>query len=360
MKRININKLLCTCCYWLMLLQANSVFACPIEGNWHGKLGNKAITMQWGFTSYENQSNGSYFYDQSGEELFLNYDIEKDAWTEQTMSGIVTGHITRISCDEETLTAIWHSTDNQSSYAIAAVRTETYHSPWHIPLELDKKTYHFQQHAYRILKGKGTNSYTIQITDADADAGKEKLNVELRKRIQETLDEHLSCFHEVRNMQSQASGYAESTDKIIDWNKEYLTLYSNSEQYCGQAHPFYSHGGNVFSLQTGHQVDTSQWLNQNILVDTEFKQIDKDKPLGKLLEKRYRASLEKEMVEACTESVSFYNFPWITRAGFFFSTSTSYAAQACNREVVIPFSLITPYLTQTGKMAIRPFQQKDD
>jgi len=271
------------------------------------------------------------------------------------MSGIVTGQITSVSCDEETLTAIWHSPNNQHSYTISAVRTETYNSPWHIPLELDNKTYHFQQHAYRILRGKGTNSFTIQVTDAYA--GKENLNVNLRKLLQETLNKHLYCFHEVRNIQSQGSGYAESTDKIIDWNKEYLILYSNSEQYCGQAHPSYSNGGNVFSLQTGHQVDTSQWLKQNILVDTKFKQIDKDKPLGKLLEKRYLASLEKEMVESCAASVSFYNFPWITRAGFFFGTSISYAAQACNREVMIPFSLINPYLTQTGKMAIRPFQQ---
>ncbi|WP_148296217.1 hypothetical protein [Methylophilus sp. OH31] len=358
MHRIQINKLLCRLCFCLFFLQIDSVFACPMEGNWHGKLGNKSITMQLGLTTFENQSHGSYFYDQSGEELFLNYDIEKDAWTEQTMSGIVTGHITAISCDEETLTAIWHSTNNQSSYAITAVRTETYHSSWHIPLELDKKTYHFRQHAYRILKGKGTNSYTIQITDADA--GKEKLNVELTKRLQETLDEHLSCFHEVRNMQSQGNGYAESTYKIIDWNTAYLVLYSSWEQYCGQAHPLYSAGGNVFSLQTGHEVDTSKWLKQNTLLDTKFKQIDKNKPLGKLLEKRYLASLEKEMVESCTASVDFYNFPWVTRAGFFFRTSSSYAANACNSDVLIPFSLINPYLTQTGKRAIRSFQQKDD
>lgn len=248
---------------WLLLLYVNSAYACPIEGVWHGTLGSQLITLQLSTTEWGKQSTGSYFYDQSGEPLYLKYDIESAIWTEQTITGKKTGKISDFDCEENILTATWHSPDGLKNYPVKAMSAEKFDSKWQIPIIEDKKTYYFKHHPYKLLKGTDTKSYTVQVLESVP--GKTTLNTNAKNYLRETLENHLSCFNTVWNQQASSHGHYEAYDKIIDWNKEYIVIYSGYHQYCGQAHGDGGYGGNIFSLTTGQHIKTDNWLDKKTL-----------------------------------------------------------------------------------------------
>lgn len=341
----------------IMLLYPIFAFACPIEGVWRGTLGNNAITMQLILTEYDKQSSGSYFYDQSGEPLYLKYDLDKGSWLEQTMTGQMSGEISDFECKDEKLTAIWRSPNHQQVFQIKAERSDQFESKWQIPMIEDKKTYYFKHHPYKLLKGKNTKSYTVQILGKDS--GKTTLNANARNYLRETLDNHLSCFNTVWNQQASGHGHYEAYKKIIDWNRAYIVVYGGYYQYCGQAHGDGSYGGSIFSLVSGQPIKTDKWMDKKILESDEYKVIDKSHPLGKFLTKQYQLTMGKEMWDSCIDQTDFYAIPWATAKGLtFHALARGYAQRVCNTELLVPFKIAMPFLTTEGKSAIQPFLEK--
>lgn len=338
------------CLYCLSMLYVSHALACPIEGIWHGTLGSQMITLQISKTGYDT---GIYFYDQSGEPLYLKYDMETRTWAEQTITGKTTGKISNVDCQEDTLTATWHSPDGLKNYPIKATHTEKFESKWQIPIIEDKKIYYFKQHPYKIIRGEHTKSFTVQIVEKFS--GSETLNTQAKNMLREALNDHLICFNAVWNQQARNHGHYETYGKIIDWNKEYIVIYGGYYQYCGQAHGDGGYGGSIFNLNTGKLVKTDRWIQTSAITNNFYNEIDVNKPLGKYLTKLYIA----QAGEDCLEAIHFYPETWATKRGLhFYAIAHSYAERACNSEIRVPFKIAMPFLTTEGKHAIKPFLEK--
>ena len=317
---------------------------------WKGTIGNVPVTMEFTNEGEDAALVGRYYYRSSPVDLLLMSDTARpDRWKEIDPKGTVSGYLT-LTCKEEVSSGTWSSPDGSRTLPFNAERLD---AESYSKARLDGlKTVVTERDSigkfrYELFTAQGINAVEGLRLVGDGKAVAD-INRELMKRFTDDLDESITCMTLGRWRRGEDHGYEYRSEKsMIAWNKGFVVIGESSSQYCGGAHPNYSEGATTYNLQTGKVEDVSQWLAGSYKED-----IPKDSPLGKTMMKIYRQwddSCDGESIALSGGSV------WPTRGGITFRPSASYADTACIHEIIVPYSVIAPYLSSLGKASVQVF-----
>ena len=121
-------------------------------------------------------------------------------------------------------------------------------------------------------------------------------------------------------------------------------LYSDS---CGDVHGTASSSYLTFDPETGKQLDSWIWIKSgNKAVST-----NPATHLRALIDDLNPAKAENE---ECQDAFSVEQ-PYPTKDGFVFPTYNGWGSRACDREVLVPYNKLRPYLTAAGKAIAKSF-----
>ncbi len=149
------------------------------------------------------------------------------------------------------------------------------------------------------------------------------------------------CLHE-----SSSSYYCERLRDDDRW----LTLRDDlSDVFCGGAHSFSESLFHVFDLTTGEQVKVDTWFHTGA-----------DAPSYRRFDPRLEALVWKAaaatMPEDCGKDA--YLNPYPSARGMSFWLSHGHAMRACDDTVTLPYAKVMPYLSASGREAVRSLMAK--
>lgn len=351
----------------------NAMPSCQ-EGDWIGKIGSYPVVMRFFVRSKsggEEVFAGKYFYQHnSSQELTLreNQDLN-DQWEEVDSRGKVTGSLTLICSTGEPheLTGQWQSPDNSKTLPI---------------LLKHQKVGEYKEDYYQLRLGKpqvlkalqlGKRSYfkvsypvtpSIQSVQLQGNSkGVQKINEILLTQLKAAVSGSLQCKE-----QDEKWG-DDGEKKVLMWERDFVVISESGGGYCGGAHGYFDHEAIVYDLGSGAPEKIDTWFNGKyswIQDSMEYANDGNVKPIPKLWEavtKRYLAMRSKLVTGArdkeietneCLESVVFSStYTWPTQNGLVFhAIPRAYADSPCDEDVLIPYHLVMPYLSEHGKARV--------
>jgi hypothetical protein len=241
---------------------------------------------------------------------------------------------------------------------------------------VSKTTKKIDGHQYQILSSPNVKSTGIKLLGNSK--GIKAINALLLKSYLSEIEDELGCVDTENKGGDWGITYNHS---VFSWNKRFVVIGTEYEEYCGQAHGSNGLGGSTFNLITGKHENIDKWFNKS-LIDKEygyFKYISREEInaldedgvtksttiLGNLLENIYikrqqklvKTAEDKDLMDECVEAVEFGRNFWPTKNGFSFSTYLPYAYRSCNDDVILPYRLAMPFLSKKGKQEIQAFRK---
>jgi hypothetical protein len=144
--------------------------------------------------------------------------------------------------------------------------------------------------------------------------------------------------------------------------RRFMVSQESYSGYCGGAHPNHGVNWRNWDLRTGDEIRLWDWLNAKAVVQTKQAQgvysgdtkIDVQPTLRKMLTKKWLVLAEAE----CRDVIDDHDY-WnlhLTRKGIAFTPSLAHAIQACETDLLVSFSELTPLLSSTGKREMATFR----
>lgn len=153
------------------------------------------------------------------------------------------------------------------------------------------------------------------------------------------------------------SGYQRYIEPVF-WTLDWMVIKDIlPDTYCGGAH-----GGSdslylTFDLNSGKLIDTSRWLKNFEKAKSSFSNDENGQHLAigfaKLIERSFINN--DDPVQNCKDSLDFMGLrnPYPDKNGLNFYASFAHAIRQCDTVISIPYKEIAPYLTATGKKAVK-------
>ena len=164
-----------------------------------------------------------------------------------------------------------------------------------------------------------------------------------------------------------ADGYFGEFLYPIEVGRSFLTVYENSDTYCGGAHPNAFFQYKTFDRQSGQEINLARWLNdagrEHHPAENELDSYDTLLPaLRKLIVKHQPQEgfpeadthepgpLDAECLEVAEEQ-EFWTFGF-RREGMLFVPSVPHVATPCMGTFIVPWSELMPYLSAEGRAGV--------
>lgn len=337
----------------LMLAMSGAQAQECLLGAWEGTLGKTTVTLEFINTYNEDATAGRYYYGNRLTDLLLTWRDESDAWQEIDPHGKTTGTLT-LACTGDRLSGTWRKPDGKGAQPVMASRIERTHFAQRrlaalVPQHSAPQS--FEGHRYATLSvPEVADVSTVMVLDAVAGAA--AINTTLNKAFLENLEQAQSCAAYGRLMRGDNAGFAhEASSEVLAWNSDYLVIRQFSGGFCGGAHPYHSSPVQVFVTRDGSLEQMSRWL-----LPQYADSIKPDTALGQVLMDGYqKARGVNEGLQECVDAVSFQADIWPMPDGMVFASDSSYAAQACNKEVIVPYAQVQPFLSAYGREHAKSF-----
>lgn len=361
-------------------LLVNQVQNC-LEGSWKGSLGNLPVMLN--FFTRTNRDNGreifmgKYYYSQHPKpsDLMLTQVRQMpNQWQESDHKGVVTGELA-LECENKKLTGKWTSPDGTTTLPLIAIPIlSSYYQPRIDAMSFKAtKTVPIGDHNYKVIAVPDSSSQTIQLSGAEK--GIAKINQVLLKNFKSTIETNYEC------KDLDISNEHRSTDTMIMWRSGIVAIDNSSEGYCGGAHGYFGHEANIFNVKTGELEKIESWFSKKYVWDKNSKSttyIDEklasnDKLINIILTQYRKLRLRPGKTdgqshiepsdsiddpESCVESVSISSaHAWPTLEGIVFPVQAiNYVSSPCTEDVLIPYSAVTPFLSNYGKSRVKALQ----
>lgn len=240
---------------------------------------------------------------------------------------------------------------------------------------VSKTTKKIDGHQYQILSSPNVKSTSLKLVGNSK--GIKAINALLLKSYLSEIEDELACVDTENKGGDWGITYNHS---VFSWNKRFVVIGTEYEEYCGQAHGNNGHGASTFNLITGKRENIDKWFNQSFIDEKygyfkyisreEINAVDEDGVtksttiLGNLLEDIYikrqqkwvKTAEDKALMDKCVEAVEFGGSFWPTKNGFSFSTYLPYVYRNCDDGVILPYRQAMPFLSKQGKQAIKAFK----
>ena len=131
---------------------------------------------------------------------------------------------------------------------------------------------------------------------------------------------------------------------------DYVSVEASSGGSCGGAHPDGSEWHITFDRQTGRKVDLFGWFTRAGFVPSSpgdagtIRQITP--ALRRLVASRFH--FDQDECREPVETADFWDIS-IDHGGMIFQPSLPHVVAACSDGVVVPFAVLNPYLSPSGK-----------
>jgi hypothetical protein len=155
-----------------------------------------------------------------------------------------------------------------------------------------------------------------------------------------------------------------SEQQVLLWRKDFVVIAGRSYGYCGGAHGYFDHGATIYDTQTGEPEKIDTWFKEYLIEYAEDGSL-KPFPAQKLMKavtKQYLLQREGVVTDSgmkaqeCleSESVHFSNaYAWPTEKGMVFQgIPDRHIVSACGEDVLVPYSVVMPYLSAHGKARV--------
>jgi hypothetical protein len=139
-----------------------------------------------------------------------------------------------------------------------------------------------------------------------------------------------------------------------------LVIATQNNIYCGGAYPETSTEWQVMDLETGEQIDTKTWFDDEVFSQFSVAAADGRLETDQTFAAEFMALYKMSGVDpACFETIEF-DSEWFIRPsdqGMIFFQSLPHALQACALDVLMPYEDVWPFLSERGKATVAIFEK---
>ncbi len=377
-----------SCFFFLGMVFIQNCFATDTisicqHGDWIGKIGGSPVVMRFfdqAFLDDETITGKYYYQNHKAQELTLKRKQGlRNRWEEVDSLGKVTATLT-LSCNMGILRELvgqWQSSDNSKTLPIQLeyIRDDIQDQEGYYELRLDApqivKTFQLGKHSYSMVAYPDTPD--IQNIQLQGDSeGERSINRTLLKNLKRAVSSNLTC-REI----SPKYGY-EVTTKILMWEKDFVVTQEALKGDCGNT----DDGGfdyETYNLADGALENLDDWFREEerfrsynvsgifkedgseesaeISEDDEINAfVSKPSLIGELV-KHYLEQRKDTVADSvgdakeCLKEVTFSTkFARPSPDGMIFQAMPDRnLVRACKEEVLIPYSVVLPYLSDYGK-----------
>ena len=143
--------------------------------------------------------------------------------------------------------------------------------------------------------------------------------------------------------------------------RNYVVSMESYSNYCGGAHPNYYINWRNWDLRTGNAIKLMDWLNAKAVMQTKqgqgenaYTDIAIQPALRKLLKAKWTPTAEPECIDVIDDQE--YWSLHLTKTGIAFYPDLAHALTACEADIDLSFSELTPLLNAAGKRGIASFR----
>ena len=292
-------------------------------------------------------------------------------WTLQRTEGVIEGERSNgAQGDEETLAIRLMALPVALAEYGSACETAAFLDPLLVGGEVISKRDSFEGTAYTVLeyqgpKRAGLEDYAVSYFALDpARPGDDAINRALAGALPDGTASHVMGQCAGMSLPGGIGGYIEVAWVPVTITARWLGIRRSGSSYCGGAHPNHFLAASVYDRDSGAEVDPSRWFKPGTLAFYDFESEVDPKPV-----KRPVAGLSEPLATAvrahwpkqgpAREDASECGLPeglggtqWdigLTRKGPVFVHQLPYVIFACTEEVVVPWSMVRPFLSKEGR-----------
>lgn len=139
-----------------------------------------------------------------------------------------------------------------------------------------------------------------------------------------------------------------------------LVIATENNIYCGGAYPETSTEWQVMDLETGEQIDTEIWFDDEVFSQFSVAAADGRFEADQAFAKEFMKFYEMSGVDpVCIETLELGS-DWVIRPsdqGMIFLQNLPHALQACAVDILMPYEDVWPFLSGRGKVTIARFRE---
>ncbi len=203
---------------------------------------------------------------------------------------------------------------------------------------------------YRSLSALGGAVSSLELID------KTEASVALNERLKHELQAEMANYHGCRtrtdgkDAAQTAPDYTTGIEPVF-WNERWITFLQRTSGYCGGAYPFSGFSYTTWDLTSGKKIILDTWLDQSESSRSRLNKIIAGKAVKQRLALYPQEAREENNCLAVIRENTTYELS-LRKKGMVFSSTFPHAMQACDDNIEIPYSELSPFLTQAGKEAV--------
>lgn len=345
---------------FILLTSASLTHAAqPWEGVWRGHIGTYPITVCLQADEYN--SRGLYYYQKHLDPIGLSLsDKAPKAISQWQENGGSAKWENLAVAKDGVLQGTWRDKGKNLPIKLNPVTTagdsdqaclsNEFHRALETPAKIKSKVAQFdgQNYLEAWLDIADVDNQINHIVVSASAAEQPKLNSAAIQALKAEQQEQFECLRSAL-VYSGYAGNMSQQRKLSLLTAHWYVLETNSNEFCGGAHPNYGTTYQTFQRGKAEEINVWQWFNSTaVTFDGQFAK--PNKPLRQLLVQAWEKNAEDNCKSIGKDEDVWNVSP--SKTGLMFMPFLSHAVFACSDQVEISFSKLDKLLSPQGKAAI--------